>query len=759
MKKIFGILLLIVLVGDPILVPGVPVAASNSTWYVDGSLGEDDQGKGTGPGGDAFATIQYAIDHAGERDTVVVAAGLYKENVVIDKSLTLKGAQAGVDARDRTGPETIIDADYREVIGISIINDTDREVVIDGLTIQNTFHAMSTPDPDRKPLAAEIVVRNVRALNSEQFGLSLTFTKEATIEYCYVENARYGINAGALRPVDPTIALFRNNLIVNVRYGIIGYLQYSLVEGNQVLCQTTDSVITEGEGIRGQFLDTVVRNNIVSGYVKGAGLSFAHRLDRFPSTNVTVEGNTFTGNLYGIYVFPPLPEYPDDRQIDLRVSFNRIFGNSSRGVRNDGPLDLDAIGNWWGHVDGPGGLGPGNRDRVSARVFYSPWLGAETGTEPMTWGVDPTGSIQYAVDLATSGDTIVVTEGEYREDLGIGKSLTIRSANGAEATAIIGSVSVDLTDEIVFLGGDGVGFTVQADGRDYALRLCLEDGSQVTVRENILAGATAGVDTCPDGLGDNSTVTIVYNRIRQNNEYGIHLAAIGAGSAVLINFNDIVENGEYGLLVRDSAVTGDATDNWWGDASGPYHASANPGATGNGVSNDVVFQPWLGAPLRTLKVSSDARGVVTSPGERAFVYAPGTEVGLEATPDDGYEFDRWTGDVDTIANVRAPVTTITMDGDYSITARFRSMMCFIASAAYGTDTADQIDILREFRDQVLLSNSLGAGFVSLYYRVSRPVALLISRNEPLRAVVRAGLVEPIVSVLNWSRHSWSEWGY
>jgi len=755
MKRIFGILLLIVLVGGPMLVPGVPVAASNATWYVDGSLGEDDQGKGTGPGGDAFATIQYAVDHAGERDTVVVAAGLYKENVVIDKSLTLKGAQAGVDARDRTGPETIIDADYREVIGISIINDTDREVVIDGLTIQNTFHAMSTPDPDRKPLAAEIVVRNVRALNSEQFGLSLTFTKEATIEYCYVENARYGINAGALRPVDPTIAIFRNNLIVNVRYGIIGYLQYSLVEGNQVLCQTTDSVITEGEGIRGQFLDTVVRNNIVSGYVKGAGLSFAHRLDRFPSTNVTVEGNTFTGNLYGIYVFPPLPEYPDDRQIDLRVNFNRIFGNSSRGVRNDGPVDLDAIGNWWGHVDGPGGLGPGNRDRVSARVFYSPWLGAETGTEPMTWGVDPTGSIQHAVDLATSGDTIVVTEGEYREDLGIGKSLTIRSANGAEATAIIGSVSVDLTDEIVVLGGDGVGFTVQADGRDYALRLCLEDGSQVTVRENILAGATAGVDTCPDGLGDNSTVTIVYNRIRQNNEYGIHLAAIGAGSTVVVNSNDIAENGNNGLYVEDSAVIIDATSNWWGHESGPYHSADNVGGEGNPVTGNVTFQPWLNAPLRTLRVSSDARGAVTTPGERTFVYTPGTEVSLEATPNDGYGFDRWTGDVATIADVRAPVTTIVMDGDYSITATFKSMMCFIASAAYGTDTAEEIEILREFRDTVLLPSSLGSRFVALYYRISPPVADHISRYEVLRMAIRAGLIAPAVFVLTSSQGLWS----
>jgi hypothetical protein len=42
--------------------------------------------------------------------------------------------------------------------------------------------------------------------------------------------------------------------------------------------------------------------------------------------------------------------------------------------------------------------------------------------------------------------------------------------------------------------------------------------------------------------------------------------------------------------------------------------------------------------------------------------------------------------------------------------------CFVATAAYGTDTAEEIGLLREFRDVVLLPSGLGAEFVSLYYR-------------------------------------------
>ena len=36
----------------------------------------------------------------------------------------------------------------------------------------------------------------------------------------------------------------------------------------------------------------------------------------------------------------------------------------------------------------------------------------------------------------------------------------------------------------------------------------------------------------------------------------------------------------------------------------------------------------------------------------------------------GYLFDGWTGGVGTIADVNAAITTITMNGDYAITAKF-----------------------------------------------------------------------------------------
>ncbi len=73
----------------------------------------------------------------------------------------------------------------------------------------------------------------------------------------------------------------------------------------------------------------------------------------------------------------------------------------------------------------------------------------------------------------------------------------------------------------------------------------------------------------------------------------------------------------------------------------------------------------------SLTISSSAGGSVTTPGEGTFVRNAGTVVNLVATPDYYYHyFVNWTGDVGTIADVNAASTTITMNGDYSITANF-----------------------------------------------------------------------------------------
>jgi M6 family metalloprotease-like protein len=65
--------------------------------------------------------------------------------------------------------------------------------------------------------------------------------------------------------------------------------------------------------------------------------------------------------------------------------------------------------------------------------------------------------------------------------------------------------------------------------------------------------------------------------------------------------------------------------------------------------------------------------------------------------------------------------------------------CFIATAAYGSDMAPEVDTLRRFRDGVLLTNPVGRALVAFYYKASPPVADFIAPRPLLRAAARFAL--------------------
>jgi hypothetical protein len=74
-----------------------------------------------------------------------------------------------------------------------------------------------------------------------------------------------------------------------------------------------------------------------------------------------------------------------------------------------------------------------------------------------------------------------------------------------------------------------------------------------------------------------------------------------------------------------------------------------------------------------LTISVSEGGEVVTPGEGTSTHDQGTVITLVVFPHTGYRFVNWTGDVETIADVNAASTTITMNDNYSINANFEQI--------------------------------------------------------------------------------------
>jgi len=187
--------------------------------------------------------------------------------------------------------------------------------------------------------------------------------------------------------------------------------------------------------------------------------------------------------------------------------------------------------------------------------------------------------------------------------------------------------------------------------------------------------------------------------------------------------------------------------NWTGDVG--TIANVNAAVTTITLNGDYsITANFEAIPVGqySLVIASSGCGFVNTPGEGICDYDKGTVVELVANIVGDNAFVEWTGDVSTIADVEDATTTITMNGNYAITATFLCVTsCFIATAAYGTPMAKEVEILREFRDKYLMTNPVGKALVEFYYWMSPPIAEFITQHPSLKPIVRAGLL-PVVAM-------------
>jgi hypothetical protein len=191
-----------------------------------------------------------------------------------------------------------------------------------------------------------------------------------------------------------------------------------------------------------------------------------------------------------------------------------------------------------------------------------------------------------------------------------------------------------------------------------------------------------------------------------------------------------------------------------------FHGTGIAGNWAAAMGADIQFN--ISSPLTLTMAISPSSGGSTSPSlGNSFYYTQNQVVTVNAFPKTGYRFLSWTGEV---ANPSLATTTVTMDMNKTVTANLQytgsstptptppagpaeetgnTSKCFIATAAYGSYLDSHVDTLRSFRDQYLETNPLGSAFVSLYYKVSPPMADFIEKHPTLKPIVRAGLMPAV----------------
>lgn len=121
---------------------------------------------------------------------------------------------------------------------------------------------------------------------------------------------------------------------------------------------------------------------------------------------------------------------------------------------------------------------------------------------------------------------------------------------------------------------DNTGISIyRSDGSSFRNNTCSSNDFGVTISQsdhNVLSENTVAGNTHGIFISDSSQENAIYeNVIRLNGISGIN-------------------------ATQNDHITVDATTNWWGSNSGPYHSVNNTKGLGDTVSDFVLFDPWIG---------------------------------------------------------------------------------------------------------------------------------------------------------------------
>jgi hypothetical protein len=414
-----------------------------------------------------YATIQSAVNAAVAGQTITVAAGTYDETVTVNKSLTIDGAEANVDARSSRGSESIVYATQ------TVFDITANNVTINGFTIEGDDANIGALQGAGVLMAPNIqgtqVLNNIIQDNVTGIYLSNdSNTDQCLIQHNLIQNNFETDNNWQTEEWNGSRAIYTDGTVSG------GYLTNVLINANTI-GNFDFGGGDEDEGLIAlQALSAGKQFNIT---ISGNAFSYGSKsLLATNVTNLTYIGNTATD--FDDSSSGPVRFEGDANTVDIQ--YNSIYSNAGPGVAADssgvsgtssgfvvdnnnfysndgigvmvvanvytGPLI--AVGDYWGSASGPSGDGPGTGQAV--------WANGNSGHGVTPRGASGGGPVTYS-PFATSLINIA--------------NIPVPAAATGLTAAILSSSSIGLTwtpqmstatNQILQRSTDGVTFTTIA---------------------------------------------------------------------------------------------------------------------------------------------------------------------------------------------------------------------------------------------------------------------------------------------------------
>ena len=519
-----------------------------------------------------YATIQEAVNNATTGDTIMISGGPYPEQITINTSgITLQGD----GSYPKINPLLDNGIKYDTIIKVKADNTTIKGLEIynagGALTGSNEHHAIWDESWTVGPSGMTV---DDCVIHDIQHGVR-SYGDDLTVTNCEMYNLRRsGVHASGPSGSDPLSFLIKNNwfhdwveyfkegaaifikydrrvgeasfnYISGMRMGIAYYYGGPAYGGQVVFKNNTIDLdydpgsgpVTTTMGISfwgtGANADSIfVKDNIFANalwyaiYQEGATIS----------GSITVHNNLFYNNYFHYW---PDYQYP-----------YQWFGDDTRAQAgwNNGPADgftftdnitiqdplfaLTGVGpdEQWALLPGSPCLGTASDgSNIGANQSSPPahvWVDDDYTSGIAGWLQDRFDNIADGIDAVDTTGTVTIYPGIYRENLAIDKGITLEGSG------------------LPFLEGEPT-----------------STGLTISVPDVTISGLAI-------------------------HHYNIGIDATTSGSAE-ISSCFIFENTSFGVRNQSDTRTVIATNNWWGDNSGPA-------ALGNPVSGDVIYDPWIG---------------------------------------------------------------------------------------------------------------------------------------------------------------------